>query len=284
MPPFACMRGGKEAVTLLFCLAALCSGAAAGDAVDPFPGFTASSYLLAVDGHTVWARSVDRRLPPASLTKVMTAMLAIRNSRMDDIVTIGDAASRETGTRLGLRQGERMYAGFLLAAALLGSANDACHALADRVSGSEAAFTDLMNREAASLGMTATHFTNACGHDAPGHYSTAHDLALLAEAALRDPVFAQLVSTVDINISTKGGGRVFHLENKNERIGRYPGAAGVKSGFTPGAGKCVIALVKRNGRRVLFVVLNAPNRWWGAVDILDAAFERPSDAPGQAAP
>jgi len=259
---------------VLWLFISLCGASDAKEHSDPFPGFAASAYLLKTGGEVVWQRNPDRALPPASLTKIMTALLVIKRGRMDDIAIVRDDAVRETGTRLGLRKGERMYVGFLLAATLLDSANDACHALADQVAGSEGAFTVLMNREAESLGMTNTRFTNACGHDQPGHYSSARDLALLAEAGLAEPVFSDLVATVFLNISTVGGGRVFHLENKNELIGRYPGARGVKTGFTAGAGKCIIALAERNGVRVLLVALNAPDRWWGAVKVLDAAFAR----------
>ncbi len=248
-----------------------CNAASAAYASDPFPAFSASAYVLKLDGVVLWQRNQDRRLPPASLTKIMTALIALRRTRFEDIAAVSAAAARETGTRLGLKQGERIRVGFLLAATLLQSANDACHALADHVAGSENAFTDLMNREARAMGMSGTHFTNACGHDNHGHYSTARDLAVLAEAALRDPDFSELVSIVSLDISTSGG-RVFHLENKNELLGRYPGTIGVKTGFTSRAGKCVIALVERDAGTVLFVVLNAADRWWGSVEVLDAAF------------
>ena len=269
---------------MLVCIAGLiawcCSIVNAGNASDPFPGFRASAYLVKVDDVTLWQRNLDRRLPPASLTKIMTALIAIRRTRLEDIAVVSPGAAEETGTRLGLRQGERIRSGFLVAATLLQSANDACHALADHIAGSEASFVNLMNREARTLGMTGTRFANACGHDDSNHYSTARDLAKLAEVALRDPVFSELVSTISLDISTIGGARVFHLENKNELLGRYPGTVGVKTGFTPHAGKCVIALVKRDARQVLFVALNATDRWWGSVEVLDAAFAYASGRTG----
>lgn len=262
-------RTAALAAVLLF---ALSPPILAADPADPLSGFAASSYLLTMDGKTVWARQPDRALPPASLTKIMTALIAIKRSRLDEIVVVSKKAAAETQYRLGLKAGEKMYVGFLLAASLLRSANDACHALADHVAGDETRFVALMNQEARALGMTNTHFTNSCGHDGPNHYSSARDLAILTEAALAEPIFSELVSTVYLDISTLGGKRVFHLENKNELVGRYPGAIGVKTGFTPKAGKCVIALVERDGLRALLVVLNAPDRWWGAAGALDAAF------------
>ncbi len=255
-----------------------CGAVQAEEFSDPFPGFAASAYLLSVQGRILWARNPDVVLAPASLTKIMTALLAIRRSRLDELVVVSKSATHETGTRLGLKQGEEMYTGFLLAATLLQSANDACHALADHIAGNEAAFVSLMNREARALGMEHTRFTNACGHDQAGHHSTARDLALLTDEALRESVFSDLVSTIHLDISTRGGKRVFTLENKNELVGRYPGAIGVKTGFTDKAGKCVIALVERDGARALLVVLNAPDRWWGATDLLDAAFTQAGGA------
>ncbi|MBI2413468.1 MAG: D-alanyl-D-alanine carboxypeptidase [Deltaproteobacteria bacterium] len=258
-------------ILLVFICAALPGGAFASPPNDPF-AFKAASYLVRSNGEVVWARNPDRRLPPASLTKIMTARLALKKGALEELVTVSKAASRETGSRLGLNAGEQMYLGFLVSAALLKSANDACHAIADHVGGSEAAFVAMMNREAASLGLKDTRFRNACGHDEAGHYSTARDLSVLAEAALKDRAFADIVSLVALDITTAGGKRKFRVENTNELMGRYPGAIGVKSGFTSKAGKCVVALAERDGKRLMLVMLNAPNRWWSAVEALDAGF------------
>lgn len=238
---------------------------------DPFPQ-KAASYVLMIEGKITWARHPAQPLPPASLTKIMTALLAVESRTLEETATVGVAAAGETGSRIGLKPGDRLKAGDLLAATLLMSANDACHALADHVAGSESQFVGLMNRRADSLGLRHTRFTNACGHDQPGHVSTARDLASLAQAAMDDPDFASLAGVVRATIETTDGTRRFQLDNKNELIGRYPGAIGVKSGFTAKAGKCVAAAVHRDGRRVLLVLLNAPDRWWTAVSMLDRAF------------
>jgi D-alanyl-D-alanine carboxypeptidase (penicillin-binding protein 5/6) len=244
---------------------------AASAATLPFT-VEAASYLVQVDGKILWERDVERKLPPASLTKIMTVLLVMEHYRPLEIVTVGNAAAHETGTRLGLKAGDRLQVRDLLAASLLISANDACHALADHLAGNEKHFVQLMNRRAGEWGLQATHFANACGHDDERHYSTAHDLALLAGKALRYGVFTELVAKVAMNIQTADGRRSFALENKNALIGRYAGATGVKTGYTPKAGKCLIALAERGGVKVLLVLLNAPNRWWDAVDILDGAF------------
>lgn len=260
-------------IHLILLLSLSCGISPAEEFIDPFPE-ASSSYLLQVDGQILYAHKPNKRQPPASLTKIMTAMLALRHTRLDEVVTISRDASAETGGRLGLESGERMYAGFLLAATLIQSANDACRALADHVAGNEAGFVNMMNDEAKTMGMQGTHFTNACGHDNPEHYSTARDLLVLTEAALKVKELADIVSIAILDISTKGGGRVFHLENRNELIGRYQGAIGVKTGFTPNGGKCIIALAERNGTKVLLVLLNAPDRWWDAEIMLDAAFTK----------
>jgi len=237
-----------------------------------------------VDGREVWARNADRRLAPGSLTKMMTALLVLERSGLGEVVTVSEAASRETGTRLGLSPGDRLPVVDLLAATLLGSANDACHALADHVDGSEKEFVSRMNARAQAMGLAETRFANACGHDAPGMRSTARDLARLAEAAMENPVFARMVGIVRGEIATEDGGRKFLLENKNELVGRYRGAVGVKTGFTSRAGKCLVAYAERDGGRVLLVLLNAPDRWWKAEEMLDAAFSRRGGNPESRAP
>lgn len=283
------MSSGLRAVFIFTLSAFLLAQPALADAAqsgspsgkDPFR-IRAAAYLLKVQGRVAWARNPDRKLPPASLTKIMTALVALKRSRLEDVAAVSLEASKETGSRLGLKYGEKMYVGFLLAASLLNSSNDACHALADHIAGSETRFVELMNIEARSLGLKNTRFTNACGHDSPGHYSTANDLSTLTEEALKNKVFADIVSLVALDISTIGGKRNFRLENKNELAGRYNGTLGVKSGYTLKAGKCVIALVEKDGARVLLILLNAPNRWWDAEEMLDAAFRstRPSAKAG----
>jgi D-alanyl-D-alanine carboxypeptidase (penicillin-binding protein 5/6) len=267
----------RTALLLAFCLGIVATAARVEAAGDPF-GNVAAAYLVKVDGREVWARNPSIRLPPGSLTKMMTALLVLERADLGQVVTVSREASRETGTRLGLAIGDRMPVIDLLAATLLGSANDACHALADHVAGSETKFVALMNARARELGLSNTRFANACGHDAPGMRSTARDLAHLAETAMGNPVFAKMAGLEDGWVSTAEGGKKFSLENKNLLIGRYRGAIGVKTGFTGRAGKCLVALAERGGKRVLLVLLNAPDRWWKAEEILDAAFARGSEA------
>lgn len=256
---------------LFFGLWLLAQTALAASPPDPFPQ-VAAAYLVEVDGKAIWARQPDRCLPPASLTKLMTALLVLERRRPDEIVTISKPASRESGARLGLKAGERLRVEDLLAATLLQSANDACHALADHLAGSEAAFVKRMNRRAQELGLRDTRFRNACGHDAPAHHSTARDVVRLARELLRHPQVIPLTSQRNVTITTVEGKR-YEVANRNALIGRYDGALGLKTGYTAKAGKCLVAYARRGGHEVLLVMLHGQDRWWDTVDILDLAFD-----------
>ncbi len=263
-------RAGLSGRRWLAGLAAIVALQAAA-ATDPFPG-VARAYLVSIDGDAMWEHAAGERLAPASLTKLMTAVLVAETGRLDEVVTVSPRAAAATGSRLGLKAGERFVVKDLLAAAMIASANDACLALAEWRDGSETAFAQRMNRKATALGLADTRFVNACGHDADGHYSTARDLARLAMAAMASVAIADLVRRPEFTIATVDHHRSFLLTNRNALIGRFDGAIGVKSGFTPKAGKCVIALAERNGVRVLLVMLGGRDRWWDAHAMLTRAF------------
>jgi len=224
------------------------------------------------DGKLLWAGQPDARLPPASLAKLMTALLALERGRLDETVTVGKGVLQATGTRIGLKPGEKLRAGDLLAASVVRSANDACRALADHLD--PKSFIATMNVRAAALGMVNTHFMNPCGHDREGQYASAADLVLLAEQVMRHGEYLRLARLEKVSFETADG-RAFTLRNTNALIGRYEGAIGLKTGYTEGAGNCLVALAERDGVRVVAVLLNAPNRWWNAVGLLDRAFAAP---------
>jgi D-alanyl-D-alanine carboxypeptidase (penicillin-binding protein 5/6) len=152
---------------------------------------------------------------------------------------------------------------------LIVSANDACLAAVEHVGGDEQQFVDLMNLKAAALGLKDTHFSNACGFDAPEHYSTAEDLARLSEVALQNPVFRELVREEREIITPIMGHRAYVLHNTNRLLGRIPGVEGVKTGFTSKAGRCLIAKVSQNGSDLLLVILNSNRRWNTAKSLID---------------
>lgn len=256
-------------VTLMLALG-LAAAAPAAAAKNAYPK-AAAAYVVERDGELLWSGNADKRLPPASLAKMMTALLVIEGGRLDEAVTVSRAAARETGTRLGLREGERLKARDLLTAAIVRSANDACRALADARGGTEAKFVAAMNARAGALGLRNTRFANACGHDADGQYSTASDLAALANHVARKPEYLSAARLERATVRTEAG-REFSFDNTNALIGRYPGAIGLKTGTTPGAGTCLAALAEKDGSRVLMVLLRARDRWWGGDALLDRAF------------
>ncbi len=239
---------------------------------DPYPR-AAASYLVALDGGVLWERAAGAPRRPASLTKIMTALVVLEKGvAADAVVEVSAAAAAETGTRLGLRPGDRAAAGDLLRAMLVGSANDACLALAEHASGSAKSFVDAMNARAGALGLRATHFEEPCGHDRDGQVSSARDLWRLTEAALEKPVFASAVASERATVRTSSG-RELVVETTNVLLRNLEGARGVKTGYTPKGGKCVVALAERDGHRVVAVLLDAPDRWWTAAGLVERAFE-----------
>lgn len=250
--------------------------ARAEQAPDRFPQI-ADAYLVRAGDRDLWSKRADERLPPASLTKIMTALLVLEDYRPADMVTVSEAAARATG-QLKLQAGDRLSVDALLQATLIASANNACAALAEYHAGNAEAFVARMNARAVALGLAGTHFENPCGFDAPGHFSTARDLARLAHAALAHPEFAAIVATAEADIATADGKRRFHLKNRNALIGTYAPAIGVKTGYTAKAGTCLVALAQKGDTRVLLVMLHAKRRWWDAIGVIENAFDEASHA------
>lgn len=242
-------------------------------ATDRFAG-VAAAYAVAVDGELLWGGNLDQPRPPASLAKLLTALVLLAPDwNADAEVTVSAAAARIEGSRIGLAQGDRLRAGDLLTGMLVRSGNDACVALVEHAAGSLPAFAERMNRRAAALGMTASHFVHPCGLDAPGQASTARDLLKLAEAARLVPDIALRAGAQRGHIRTRAG-RTLEFHNSNALIGRAPEATGLKSGYTRRAGNCVVALAERRGHYALVVLLDARERWWEATGLLALALAR----------
>jgi D-alanyl-D-alanine carboxypeptidase (penicillin-binding protein 5/6) len=247
---------------------AFCAWSAPATAYDRWPD-AATAYLVEVDGVARWSRSDRLPLPPASLAKLLTALIVVETVRDDAIVTVGGRAAAAKGARIGLRAGMRLSAGDLLAAMLVRSANDACLALALHVAVDERAFVARMNAKARALGLADSRFADACGF---GGTASARDLATLARAALREPRIAAAVALERARATTQDG-RTFEFDNTNALIGRVDGVRGVKTGWTRAAGRCLVAYGERRGVGVLLVLLGAPDRWWDAVAMIETAFE-----------
>ncbi len=220
-------------------------------------------------GQTLYEFRAHERLSPASLTKIMSAMIILESANLQDEVVVSERAARAHRTRLRIKPGAIFKLEDLIKAMLIVSANDACLAAIEHVGGDEAHFVEMMNAKAAALGLRETHFGNGCGFDRPDHYSTAEDLAVLSETALQNPVFRTLVRQERDLISPLNGNRVYLLRNTNRLLGRMPGVEGVKTGFTSKAGRCLIAKVSQEGHEVLLVLLGARRRWTTASSLLD---------------
>ncbi len=228
-------------------------------------------YLVELQsGRVLLEKDSTRRLPPASLTKMMTALVAWESGSAQQAVTI-DARALVHRSSLHLRAGEEFLLRDLVTAMLVNSANDACLAVALHIGGDEARFVSMMNERAKTLALSDTHFANPCGFDAPGHYSTAADLARLTAHALQVPAISMMVRTVTRDIATIDGSRQIALQTTNELL-LDPEVTGVKTGYTSKAGRCLIASMFKDGRRVLLVGLNVQDRWEQATKLLRYAY------------
>lgn len=237
------------------------------DAPDP-PAIKASAlYLVELEsGRILLEKNATRKLPPASLTKIMTALVALESGSLEQVVTIEPRALINPSS-LGFRPGEQFLLRDLLTAMLVNSANDACEAVALHVAGSQAQFVQKMNERARSLKLENTHFSNPCGFDAAGHYSTAAELAKLTDQALQVSAFSMMVRTVTREIATVDGQRRVSLHSTNDLL-LDPDVNGVKTGYTSKAGRCLIASMFKDGHRLLLVGLNVKDRWEQAVRLL----------------
>jgi D-alanyl-D-alanine carboxypeptidase (penicillin-binding protein 5/6) len=222
------------------------------------PHVTARAYLVEnpATGEVLVQHGAWSRVPIASLTKLMTVLVTLDRARWNDVVRVRSDAAAVGESTVNLRAGERLTVGDLVKAALIQSANDAADALADYISqGDQKAFVALMNEKAKQLGLQRTHFVRPDGLDVRGHYSTAHDVTVLAQVAMRDP---RIRSVVRLRTDTIAGHRRLHTWN--DLLGVFRGLFGVKTGHTAAAGWCQVAAVRRNGVTLYTTVLGSPNR------------------------
>ena len=238
------------------------------------PALTAASAVLldVASGRVLYAKAGSVQRPPASLTKVMTALLALEGGGLDEPVEISEAAANVGGSSLWLAAGETQTLRDLLYGLLLRSGNDAAMAIAEHVAGNADDFALLMNRRAAAIGVTATHFRNPHGLPTSGHVSTATDLALIAREALLREDFRQIAATRRHVIPWPGQPWDRAVYNENRLLWLYPGADGVKTGWTEEAGRCLIASATREGWPLVAVLLDAPEMWTDATELLDWGF------------
>ncbi|HEX2180613.1 MAG TPA: D-alanyl-D-alanine carboxypeptidase family protein [Actinomycetota bacterium] len=261
-------------VLYLLCLAPV-AHASEAPAVPPAPptAMQAGVLLDMESGKVLWARDEGAIRAPASLTKVLTALVALENSPLDKVGVISNAARGVRGQRMFAEEGWTMPVGDMLWGLLLQSGNDAAIALAETVSpdGTVGGFMKIANARAAELGAKDTHFVNPHGLDEPGHQTTARDLALLSSAALSNPTLAQMVAS-KTHVVPWGDGTNHLFINHNKLLWRYPGALGVKTGFTSGAGHCLISAVHRDGHTLIAVVMGSPDHYAESTALYDWGF------------
>ncbi|MGI6604328.1 MAG: D-alanyl-D-alanine carboxypeptidase family protein [bacterium] len=231
----------------------------------------AAVLLDARTGTILYGRSPYERRPPASTTKILTAIVALEKGYLSDVVTVSPSAAWTEGSSIYLRTGEKLTLEALLWGALMESGNDACVAIAEHIAGSEKGFSQLQNAKARALGAWDTHFVNPHGLPDPDHYTSAYDLATIARYSLRNSKFQEIVRSQEQTLKGPEGSRTFY--NTNRLLWSYSGADGVKTGTTAEAGQCLVASATRAGRQLVAVVLHSDDRWSDAIALLDYGFQ-----------
>ena len=258
--------------------------------VNAPPGIAARAAMLMnpVTGEVVYAKEPHLRLPPASTTKVLTAVVALERLHPYSRLPVSPRAASAAPSRIGLRAGEIVSTQDLLYGLLLKSGNDAAETLAEGAGGSVDGFAGLMNAKAWQIGARNSHFVNPHGLPNDEHYTTAYDLALIFRHAMRYPLFADIVRTRNAALRVESGRgpygdwRMVPVRSTNRLLGSYEGARGGKTGFTLKARRCFVGEVERGGIRLIVAVLNSPNSetlWRDTQNLLDYGFSRYGLAP-----
>ena len=238
---------------------------------------TSASACIIIDeasGRVLLSHNAETPLPMASTTKVMTALLALELGNLEDAVTCSRNAFGVPGTSIYLSEGETLTLREMLYGLMLASGNDAATAIAEHIGGTVEEFCRMMTARARELGCTNTVFLTPHGLPCEGHYTTAHDLALIAREAMQHAEFREIVGTSRATIPWEGRTYDRVLNNKNKLLTTYEGATGIKTGYTKKAGRCLVFGAERDGMRIIGVVLNCPDWFDEAARLMDLAFER----------
>ena len=217
--------------------------------------------MEAESGRLLFAQEAHKRLPMASTTKIMTALLTLEQPELDQEFIVDPEAIRVEGSSMGLAEGDPVTLRALAGGMLTASGNDAAGAAAVRIAGDTAAFAQLMNRRAGELGMANTHFVTPSGLDADDHYSTAYDMALLGRAALQNPEFARMAASKRLSLTFGNPPYQRSLLNHNRLLSLFPEAIGIKTGFTKTAGRCLVSAARRDDVTLIVVTLGCGDDW-----------------------
>ena len=243
---------------------------------DKLPQMTATSAIVieAKTGHVLYERDADKQMYPASTTKMMTLITALESNDLDEIVTVSDRASGAEGSTLWLEIGEQIPLGELLSGMILTSGNDAAIAIAEHVDGTMPEFAAHMTRRAHELGALNTNFVNANGLPDANHYTTAHDLALMAAYGYTLDNFENIVSAKEEYYPWVHDSTNKTLRSENQMLWLYEGGNGVKTGYTDAAGRCLVSAANRNGVQLIAVVLDSLYIWNDSIALLDYGFSK----------
>ncbi len=234
----------------------------------------AAVVISADTGEEVYSLNSGEKLPMASTTKIMSALLCIESGDLYTPFTVDSDAIHVEGSSMGLQEGDTVTKYALCCGMLLPSGNDAANAVAVRISGSNEKFAGLMNSRAQEIGLSKTFFVTPSGLEGDGHGSSAHDMAILASVALRNDTFREICSSESIKLEFGNPPYTRWLKNTNKLLSLYSGTYGVKTGFTDEAGRCLVSACKRDGKDLICVTLNDRNDWNDHMSMYDYAFER----------
>jgi len=263
-------------ITLLCCaVMTLFAGSAQAEEGERVDSTARSAVLIEREtGKVLLSCNSREKLPMASTTKIMTALVALEYGKLDEIVTVGRNAYGVPGTSIYLNLGEKITLRDLLYGLMLASGNDAAVAIAEHIGGDVETFCRMMTKRAEELGCSDTVFLTPHGLPKDGHYTTAHDLAIIAREAMNHELFREIVSTKRASISWEGRSYQRILNNKNRLLTDYDGATGIKTGYTKAAGRCLVFGAKRNGLELIGVVLRCGDWFDEAARLMDIGFER----------
>lgn len=244
-------------------------------------GVSAKSAVLmcADNGEVLYSKNANDRLPMASTTKIMTALLAIEAAMPDMEIKVTHEMVAVEGTSMGLVEGDSVSLRELVYGMLLQSGNDAAHTAAVVLGGSEEKFAEMMNERAREIGMTDTNFVTASGLDKEGHCSTAYDMALLACESIKNPEFAAICASKTAKLTYGNPPYARTLRNHNRLLWSDESVTGIKTGFTKKSGRCLVSAAERDGITLVAVTLNAPDDWNDHLSMLEYGFERIKSAP-----
>ena len=254
----------------------------ATEAAADGPRLTARAAIImdATSGEVIWDRNGSQPLPPASTTKIMTAILAIESGRLDETVRVSEHAAETAPSKINLKPGQRLRVRSLLYALLLNSANDAADVIAEGLADSEEEFADRMNAKARQIGATSAHFVNPHGLTAPGHRASARDLALIFRYGLRLPTFREVLGTRSTEVAVEAPSvHWISLHSHNRLLSGYTYPVIGKTGYTRPARRCFVGAASQDDRELIIAILGATDLWGDARRLFGYGFSLGESSP-----